>query len=215
MSAMTIHVAWESAPHLAPVDALWPSAMTAGVHRDHRGSNAQRFPAHAVIGLAVIGGVRQDSIPHEVDGPLSHDRDQMGTVVAGSSSHIGGQPEIAARVTQHRELGPAAGVEAAGRASMGEIVPAGVVVFEPRGIDRPFGFLVDQAEAVSTLEDSSLESLESPFFRSRFSAFSRVVQWGTESSVRSKTRRRSDQSKTIWRRPRKVVLKKCFNTRRA
>ncbi len=215
VGAMTVHATREPAMHLAAVDAFGPPAMTAGVHGDHRGSHAQRFAAHAVIGLAVVAGVRQDPVPHEFGRPLDHDRDQMRTVVPGSSGDFGGQPEIAARVAQDGELGPAPRPETAGCTSMSEIVAAGVMVFEPGGIDGPFRLRVDQAEALSALEDSMLESLKSPFFRSRFSAFSRVVQWGTEASSRSKARRMSDQSKAIWRMPRKVVLKKCFNTRSA
>lgn len=215
MGAMTVHPTKKSSTHLPTVDAFRPTTVTAGVHGDYRGSHPQRFATDLVIGLAVVGRVRQDPIPREVGRPLGHDRDQVGAVVAGTSSHTGGQPEIAERVAQDREFEPVARSETAGCPSMSEIVAAGVVVFEPGGIDGPLGLGIDQAEAVSTVENSSLESLITPFFRSRFSAFSSVVQWGTDSSDRSKTRRRSDHSNRIWRMPRNVVLKKRFNTRTA
>jgi hypothetical protein len=42
-----------------------------------------------------------------------------------------------------------------------------VTVFQPGGIDGPFGFVLQESEFTGPLENGSQEAIKSPFFSSR------------------------------------------------
>lgn len=57
-----------------------------------------------------------------------------------------------------------------------EIVKTGSAGFQPCRVDGAFRTQIDQAALAGGGEYKAEQSAESPFFKSRFSAFSRVVQ---------------------------------------
>ena len=147
-----------------------------------------------VVPLAVVGSVGKDPIPLDQLRRLSQSRVEAGCIVAGTIADMAPDPQIRARVAQDGQLRPEGTTEALRVRPLVEVMKAGVTDLEAGGVDRTGGFVADQAEAVSVVDQLAMDSIESPFFRSRFWAFSRVVQWGTFLS--SSSVRRSDHSVT-------------------
>jgi hypothetical protein len=176
VNSLGVDVARESAFERSTIATLGPSAVFAHVHGSHQGSNAQKLSAEFVMALTVIGGVGQDLIKRDPKGAFHQGRGEIGRVVAGALAHLSRQPQVAAGMTEHRQLGESMGPKASGVGPLAAVVETHVPSFVSGGIDGPFGFFLDQAAAVGEVGDRVEQSIETPFLRRRWWAFCSAVQ---------------------------------------
>lgn len=79
-------------------------------------------------------------------------------------------------MAEDRQLRPERAAEAFGVGPFVEVVEAGVTDLQAGGVDRACRLILDQAETASSVDEVTVDSSESPFFKSLFWAFSSVVQ---------------------------------------
>lgn len=79
-------------------------------------------------------------------------------------------------MAKDRQLRPERAAKALGVRLLIEVMEAGVTNLQASGVDRARRLIFDQAEAASSVDEVTVDSIESPFFSSRFWAFSSVVQ---------------------------------------
>ena len=166
----------ETAAQLTAVLGLWPAPLPALVHRNHRLPDAQNFAAEGVMPLAVVGAVGEHPIQSQHLGRGEDGGQELGSVIGRAATDLARRPEVRGGVADDGELGIAPGAEVHSAWFSAQVVKAGPPGFQPGRVDCAFGVEVDQAALVCEGEYSVQQSGESPFFRRRFSAFSRVVQ---------------------------------------
>jgi len=170
LPAIPIDPLVESPFHLAAIPCLRPAAPgVARVQRNHRAADAQRLSAEPMIALTVVAGVGQHASQVHVADRLAHGRRELAMVVAGAANHVGGRDQMALRVTDQRQLGPAATAKTPITTAFDE-VGADVVGLQAGGVNGALGLGGNQAALDGVLEDNAQEPVKSPFFISRCSA---------------------------------------------
>lgn len=172
----TIKTRWEMTVHLTAVPTLGESAGPAVIDGDDGRPNTQELATDGVKRLAVVGRVRQDPVQGQMTHRLGHHGEEAGGIVAGTSRDQSPRPKMSLGMTRHRQFGPESLFETTGMGSMVDVVETGLADVESRRVDRGFRTIRDQTPVSSAVEYSSEQPLESPFFKSRLSAFWRVVQ---------------------------------------
>jgi hypothetical protein len=156
----------EPLDHLPPVLGPGPlAALPPAVQRDHRGAHAEAFPAVAVVGLAVEGGIGQDPVPGHDQGRLGHHRSQLRGVVGRAGGDGGPGEEVAGGVAGDRQLDPAVG--ALRTAGAPKEVAGGVPALQAGGVDGGGRLVADQAALLGADGGLQEEADELPFFSSR------------------------------------------------
>lgn len=173
-----IDLAEEATALLPAVLGLRPLAavLTAPVDRNDCGSNAQVLSGEPMKLLGVVGGVGQQAVDGDETGCLADGRFETRSVVAGALGRFRSGPQVRLQIADDRQLWPEGRFETPGFGSAVDVMSAGVVRFEARGVDGGLELRWDQATFSCESQDAVKESLETPFFKRRFSAFSRVVQ---------------------------------------
>lgn len=163
--------AFEEPPfHLPPILGFGPAASrVTSVQGDDRTANPQPLAAQAVVALAVIAGVAQQTGQVDVANGLPHRGPKLRMVVARSANHEGSGNQMALRVTDQGELGPAATAKTPVSTAFYK-VGAHVVAFQAGGVNRSLGLGSDQVKLASAVENGAQEAGKSPFFRRRSSA---------------------------------------------
>jgi hypothetical protein len=129
-----------------------------------------------VVSVGIKCAIGEDSIEADESRPLADHRIEARRVVAGPAAEVEAKPHVRAQVAQNRELRIVGRLERADSPSVGEKVPAGVMVLESGAVDGRTRSLADHAE-MDASSDSLCEKTESSvFFRSRCSALWSVVQ---------------------------------------
>jgi len=173
LPALAILAAVKTPLHLPPILGLGPlAALAAAVDGDDGRANSQFLAAEAVVGFTIKGGVAQDPVPGNEQRGLLHGGSKLGRIVAGPGADGGRSQEMAAGVTDDRQLGPRAGrVLFAGA---GEEIAGSVLAIQARGIDGRFGPLIDQAAVLGAHGGHDEEENGLPFFKSRGKALQSV-----------------------------------------
>ena len=171
VDTMAIETLEETSFHLTTVAGTRPGAVTPVIEGNNTQADAEFVSTKPVSGLAVVGGIGQDSIEVHVLRRSAQSGGELRAVISGAPAHGRSDPEIRTRVTHDGQLGRKTAPEVAGGSPPHQIVGAGMTLFESRRIDGAFGSLVYQATASGVLKDRSLESIETPFFRRRSWAF--------------------------------------------
>ena len=167
VDALGVDVARESTLERSTVTAPGPLPCATHVDRSHQGSNSQKLSAEFVMTLTVVGRVRQHLIQGDPQGPFHHGWGEIRGVVGRTLPHLGRQPQVAAGMTKHRQLGEPVGPEASCVGTLAAVVEAHVPGFVPGGIDNSLGLFLDQAASVGEFGDRVEQSIETPFFRRR------------------------------------------------
>jgi hypothetical protein len=118
-----------------------------------------------VIVFGVVAGVGQQAVEGDVAGRLPHRLRELGRIVAGAARGHRPCQEVRGIVADYRQLGP--GSAAFKTPTAAQVIQAGLVRLEARGVDRGFRACPDQAEGLRSGKNSGQERLESPFFSSR------------------------------------------------
>ena len=155
--------------HLRPIPALGRRMGPSLVQGDQRGANAKLFAAQPVVVLGVVGGIGQQPVERYVPCGLFEGLWKLGRIVAGSLCDHHPGKQVRGGVADYGELGPPAAPKRPVAVAV-HVVGAGVSGLQARGVDGPFGTLVDQSQLPCALETSSDKRPESPFFSSLFCA---------------------------------------------
>lgn len=176
VDSVAVDAGEESAAQLATILGLRPAPFPTLIHGDHGLSNAQNFAAEGVVPLAVVGTVGEHPIQGQYLGRGEDGGQELGSVVRRAAADLARRPQVRGGVADDSELGVAPSAEIYSAWFSTEVMKAGPPSFQPGRVDRPLGVKIDQAALMCEGEYSVQQSGESPFFRRRFSAFSRVVQ---------------------------------------
>jgi len=171
--APTVKPGGEAGMHPSPVAAAGTDMLVSGsatIHGDDGRADAQCFTGQTMMRFCVVAGVGQQAINGDVSYRLRHRRLKVDGVIAGAVSGRCRGDQISGMMGHHGQFGvPSVSLRTADHAS--QEVPADVMAFQARGVDRGLGLLVDQAAFVGNTENSGEEPLKSPFLRSRSCAF--------------------------------------------
>jgi hypothetical protein len=154
--------------HLRPVMARGRRVGPALVYGNHRRANPQLPPAEGVVMLGVVGGVGQKTVKSQVPCGLAHGLWELRRVVAGPAADHRPCKQVRGAVADDGQLRP---VPAALEPSAaGQVVEAGLVGLQARGVYSGLGALLDQAAKGGSAENGSKKRPESPPFSKRCSA---------------------------------------------
>lgn len=172
--AATVKTLGKMVKHPSAVGAVRSASLRAPrIDRDDRRGDAEFFSAGAVMRLGIVSPIAEKSVNRQAASRLRDGRKETGSIIAGPVTHLQGRDQIGAMMRNNGDLGETP--EAFHATGAGQKVPADVVAFQARGVDRGLRPLFDQAAALGHTENGGEESLQSPFFRSRSCAFWRVV----------------------------------------
>ena len=170
LPAIPIDTLVESPFHLATISCLGPAASgVAWIERNDRAADAQFPSAEPMIALTVVARIAQQAGQAYIPSRLAHRRSELAMVVAGAPNHVGGRDQVTLRVTDQRQLGPAATAKTPVSPAFHK-VGADVVGLQPGRVDGPLGLGSDQAALGCPPEEDAQQPLKSPFFTSRCSA---------------------------------------------
>lgn len=130
MDALVIGPFPEAALHLATVLGRGPLAGPPGIDGDHARSNAQHLSTEAMVPLAVVSGIGENTIPVHQGGRLSKGGGKAGRVIARPLANMTADPQIRAGVAQDCQLGPVGAAKALGAGSLVEVVETDVADFK-------------------------------------------------------------------------------------
>jgi len=160
----------ESALHLATILCFGPAPCgVTPVQRNDRTAYAQLLSAQPMIGLAVVARIGREAGQAHVADRLPHRRSKLRAVIAGAGNHNSACNQVALRVADDRQLGPAAAAKPLVSLAIHE-VGADVMGLQAGRVDGTLGLGGDQAALGCPLEEDMREPVESPFFISRPSA---------------------------------------------
>ena len=168
MDSLVVDPAQKPPLHLASVFGGRPLPRSSRVDRDDAGADPQDLPAQTVIPLTVVGGIREDPIPVDQLRRLPQGGVEAWGIIAGAVADVTSDPEIGARMAQNGQLRPEGATKALRVRPFVEVMKAGMTDLKAGGVDRAGGLAVNQAEAASVVDQLAMDSIESPFFRSRF-----------------------------------------------
>ena len=165
LPAVAVDVPGETPLHLCPIPRLRRPMAPALIQGDHRGPDAQLLAAEPVVVLGVVGGVGQKAVKHHMAGSLPERFGKLGRVVAGASRHHHPGQKVRGGVADYRELGPLLAPKRHVAAAI-HVIGAGMAGLQARGVNGPFGALINQSELFCSAKTSSDKRLESPLFSS-------------------------------------------------
>ena len=174
--------------HAASIGCGRRALRPARVKPDHCPTNTQLLAAHPMISLGVEAPVGQQCVDGQMRYSLAHGGNKVRPVIARSLAHRQGRDQVSGIVRHHGELGPET-IPLDSSLSVKEM-PADVMAFQAGGIDGSLDRRRGETQLGCPPEDGAQESVKTPFFTSRCSAFCRVVKWGSLVSFNS--RRRSE-----------------------
>ncbi len=157
-------------PSIAPFGM--DRAGTTRVDRDHCRADSQLLATKAMVRLGVISGVSQQAMDWQVTNRLAHSGGEVGGIIGRTATHTQRGNQMTTVVADQRKLCPVA--MPLHTALSSQEVPADVAALQPRGVDAGLGAAVDQAARPGDTENSFLQDVESPFFRSRSWAYFKV-----------------------------------------
>ena len=198
LPALPVNRARKTSGHAASIRSRRWALGAARVKRDHRPTDPQLLAANAMILFRIEGAVAQQRVDGQVHPSLAHSRKKVRPVIAWSLAHGQGRDKVCGVVRHHGQLGPET-ILLDASLSMKEM-PADVMAFQTGGVDGSFYRRRGETQLGCPPEDRTQESVKTPFFTSRCSAFCRVVKWGSLASFNS--RRRSEKSASICTMPR-------------
>ena len=158
----------EPTRHLCPVTSRRRRVRPALIDGDDRRADPELLPAEGMVVLGVVASVGQQAVEADVPGRLPHGLGELRRVVARAArGHRTGQ-KVRGVVADHGELRPVLAASQAPAAA--QVVDAGLMGFQPCGVDGGLGAVLDQAAAAGGSKDGAQEGIESPLFSRRFSA---------------------------------------------
>jgi len=143
---------------------LW----TTRVDGNHGLANTQFLPADLVVGLGVVGRVRQQAIDGQTPNSLPHGGQEIRGVVARTVAQLHGGYQVTEMVIHKGQLGKA--TVSFHAALAGQKVPTDVVALQTSGVYRRLWLLLNQAARSSNAENRIKQWVKSPFFSSRCEA---------------------------------------------
>jgi hypothetical protein len=159
---------------LLTIATSYRTRMPARVEREDRPMDVELVATEPMMRLRVESGVSQQSSDRRPSACLPYRRWQERRIIAGATRHDGRQQQMAAMVAHQRELQPR--LVPLGAATPPQKMRAGMVVFQPRGINAGSDMLHHQPEFVPAFAQLIEQLLAPPFLASRWAAFWRVVK---------------------------------------
>lgn len=171
MDSLLVDLRVEATRHLASVLSLGWSPEAARVDCDHRGTDLEGVSAEEVIRFAVEARVGEYTVEGDEACSLLDGWRKEWCIVSRPSGNGCADPEVARGVADDGQFWPAArDIDTAVRSVIEEVL-AGVTNFVAGGVECPFSRSFDQAASEGDVDNDPLQSVESPFFRRRCSAF--------------------------------------------
>lgn len=162
LPSLAVETIGESSFHLQPVAGSGPFSAVAFASRNDGSSDAQRFPAPAMMVFRVVGGISQQAVQREsMMGGLDRGS-ELGRIVARSPDDIGREEQVCRVMTDDRELGKVG--PAMPFPSPPDVVTADVTGFQARRVDRPGAVYCGRTG--SEMTDGVKEGVGAIFFRS-------------------------------------------------
>lgn len=137
------------------------------VQGKYGGSDAKFLAGQAVIPLAVVAGVAQQTIEPQMRTSLSDGRAELDMVGPRSLTDDGSHKKMAVGVAYHRELGPAVPYKRPVFLALQDVMPRCMTRLHTRGVDGGLDLALDQATRSRSADNGGKEEIESPFFTRR------------------------------------------------
>lgn len=151
---------------LTAVLRLWPFSAPAKVDGGDERSDSHG-PTELMMGLTVVGAVGKNAIPPDSHRTVHDGRGELGSIIAGSTTHFGCHPQVSAHVAQNRQLGIGSREEGLGVGMFAAVVAADVPGFVTRRVNDSLRLGFDQAAASGLSSDEIEESIKELFFKRR------------------------------------------------
>lgn len=151
---------------LTAVLGLRPFSLSPHVDGGHERAYSDGA-AQEMVGFTVIGAVGQDPVPVDSHRSVHDGGGELGSIVPGTPTHFGSEPEVRADVAKHRQLGIGGRQEVLGLGMLTSVMATDVSSFITRRVDDSLRLGFDQAAASGSISEEIEESINEPFFKRR------------------------------------------------